>query len=867
MRRFRLSTLLPGGAVALTVLLAACQPAPSDEPAAPADPAGPASPETLAPLDAGGAPIGVDPEAWPAVSSPFAEDPALEARIADLLSRMSLEEKVGQVIQADIGSVTPEEVRDYNLGSVLNGGNSAPGDDNYAPPDAWLELADEFHAASIDTRDGGVGVPVMWGTDAVHGHNNVVGATIFPHNIGLGAAGNPDLIRRIGEVTATEVRVTGQDWTFAPTLAVVRDDRWGRTYESYSEDPEIVAAYAGQMVIGLQGEHGSEDFLAETRVLATPKHFLGDGGTQGGIDQGDNRYAETDLARIHGAGYPPAIEAGALSVMASFNSWNGEKLHGHRGLLTDILVGRLGFNGFVVGDWDGHGQVEGCTSESCPQSFAAGVDMFMAPGSWRELYVNLLGQVRRGEVSMERLDEAVLRILRVKARMGLLDAPRPSQRPLAGEFERLGSPEHRAVARAAVRQSLVLLKNEGGVLPIRGDASVLVTGPQADDIGFASGGWTINWQGEGNANEDFPGGQSILAGIREAVAEGGGEVIYSPDGEIRSRPDVAIVVFGEQPYAEFQGDLHHLDFAPEGGLRVLRSLREQGVPTVAVFLSGRPLWMNPEINASDAFVAAWLPGVEGGGVADVLIGDAEGAPRHDFRGRLTFSWPSRPDQTPLNLGDEVYEPLFAYGYGGRYADPPVSFAELDESVAVHGRAQTEFALVNAGRAAPGHELILLAADDEPVLVSGPFSALETGALEAAAEDRNAQEDTRRFTWNAPARLRMQAPAEAGWPLRGDGLALSISYLVDSAPDEDVIWRMSCGPECAGELAIGQGVRIANGKGWREALVPLDCFGLAGGDDGEAAMADGLEILSAAGLSMIIADVRIVSADTPADCEF
>lgn len=863
MRRFSFPVFV-SGMTGLAVLLTSCQPAPTEAPEPEEEAVAPEE-SAAPPLEAETATLGVDIEAWPEVRSPFAEDAALEARIADILSRMTLEEKVGQVIQADIGSVTPDEVREYNLGSVLNGGNSAPGGDNYAPAEDWLALADEFYLASVDVSDGGVGVPVIWGTDAVHGHNNVVGATVFPHNIGLGAAGNPDLIRRIGEVTAAEVRVTGQDWTFAPTLAVVRDDRWGRTYESYSEDPAIVAAYAGQMVIGLQGEYGEEDFLGDHHVLATTKHFIGDGGTQGGVDQGDNRYPEPELARIHGAGYPPAIEFGALSVMASFNSWNGEKLHGHRGLLTDVLVGRLGFNGFVVGDWDGHGQVEGCTPESCPQSFAAGVDMFMAPGSWRDLYDNLLLEVQSGEVSMERLDEAVLRILRVKARMGLLDAPRPSERPLAGEFERLGSPEHRAVAREAVRQSLVLLKNEGGVLPIRGDATVLVTGPQADDIGFASGGWTINWQGENNTNEDFPGGQSILGGIREAVAEGGGEVVYSPDGETDAAVDVAIVIFGEQPYAEFQGDLHHLDFAPEGGLRVLRSLRERGVPTVAVFLSGRPLWMNPEINASDAFVAAWLPGVEGGGVADVLIGDAEGAPRHDFRGRLTFSWPSRPDQTPLNVGDAVYKPLFAYGYGGRYADPPAAFAQLDESVAVYGRAQTEFALINAGRAAPGHELILLAEADAPVRVSGPFSTLQGGALEATAEDRNAQEDTRRFTWNAPARLRMQAPDEARWPLQGEDLVLSVSYLVDQAPDADVVWRMSCGEDCAGDLAIGQGVRVAYGKGWREALVPLECFGL--GEAEPDASADAFEILSEAGLSMVIADVRIISAEAPAGCEF
>jgi beta-glucosidase len=305
-----------------------------------------------------------------------------------------------------------------------------------------------------------------------------VGSTLFPHNIGLGAANDPDLIRRIGQVTALEVRVTGQDWTFAPTLAVVRDDRWGRTYESYSENSALVASYAGAMIEGLQGVYGTPEWLGDAHVIATAKHFIGDGGTVRGVDQGDNRDSEADLAAIQGAGYPPAIESGVLSVMASFNSWHGEKVHGHRGLLTDILVQRLGFEGFVVGDWNGHGQVEGCTAVSCAQSFNAGVDMFMAPDSWRELHASLLGQVRSGEVAMERLDEAVARILRVKVRAGLLDAPRPSQRPYAGEFERLGSPEHRAVAREAVRRSMVLLKNEGSVLPIAGSSRVLSWAPR-----------------------------------------------------------------------------------------------------------------------------------------------------------------------------------------------------------------------------------------------------------------------------------------------------------------------------------------------------------------------------------------------------
>ncbi|WP_203291241.1 glycoside hydrolase family 3 protein [Maricaulis parjimensis] len=815
--------------------------------------------------DAGETVSAVNPEVWPAITSPFAEDADLEARVADLLSRMTLEEKVGQVIQADIASVTPEEVREYNLGSVLNGGNSAPGNDNYGPPSGWVELADAFWEASTDRSDGGVGIPVMWGTDAVHGHNNIGTATIFPHNIGLGAANNPDLIRQIGEVTAREIRVTGQEWTFAPTLAVVRDDRWGRTYESYSEDPAIVAAYATAMMEGLQGEVGDADFLQGSHVLATAKHFIGDGGTHRGVDQGDNRSSEEDLARIHGGGYPPAIEAGALSVMASFNSWHGEKLHGHEGLLTDVLVDRLGFTGFVVGDWNGHGQIEGCTATSCAQAFNAGVDMYMAPDSWRDLYASLLEQVQTGEVSMERLDEAVSRILRVKIRMGLLDEVRPSERPLTGQFDLLGSPEHRAVARQAVRESLVLLQNRNAVLPIASSARVLVAGEAADSIGQQSGGWTINWQGEGNENSDFGDGSSILDGIRDAVEAGGGEVVYQPDGAVDGAFDVAVIVFGEAPYAEFQGDVPHLDFADETGLDLLRSLSARGIPTVAVFLSGRPMWMNPELNAADAFVAAWLPGSEGSGVADVLVGDQSGEPRHDFTGRLSFSWPARPDQSPLNIGDADYQPLFAMGYGGSYANPPADLAMLDESLAVGVSMSGGSTLINSGRAATGYALVLTTPGAGPVDVSGPRTQTRDGVLAAIAEDRFAQEDTKRFEWNGGGAVRLELASEGVRDLSAPGLAFNIVYAVPVAPEGDVAFVMECGETCEGRLDVTAPLRVAEGKGWREAAIPLHCFAEAGADLTQITLPFLIETDGPASLSL--SDVRIVDAPPGAGCDF
>ncbi|MBP8286621.1 MAG: glycoside hydrolase family 3 protein, partial [Rhodoferax sp.] len=468
---------------------------------------------------------GINPENWPLQTPVIKRDPAMEARITALLSRMTVEEKVGQIIQADINSVTPEQVRKYNLGSVLNGGGSAPDANLRNTPQSWLDLADEFWEASTDTSDGGVGIPVIWGSDAVHGHDKIVGATIFPHNIGLGAANDPDLLYSIGRITALEMRSTGLDWTFAPTIAVVRNDRWGRTYESYSEDPAIVAKYAPRIVEGIQGKLGTNEFLDNNHIIATAKHFAGDGGTTDGKDQGDNSASEAELRDIHAAGYPPAIAAGVQTVMASYNSFHGRKMHGYKEMLTDVLVDRMGLDGFVVGDWNGHGQVDGCKPEACAASFNAGLDMFMAPDTWEALYKNTLKQVKSGEITMQRLDQAVARVLRVKMRAGVFEAGKPSSRPHAGNFALLSAPEHKAVARDAVRKSLVLLKNQAGLLPLSASGKVLVAGNGADDIGKQSGGWTLSWQGTGNSNADFPNGTSIYGGIAAAVKAGGGKAV------------------------------------------------------------------------------------------------------------------------------------------------------------------------------------------------------------------------------------------------------------------------------------------------------------------------------------------------------
>lgn len=615
---------------------------------------------------------------WPRVTNSVAAEPQMESRIAGLLQQMTLEQKIGQMTQPDIRDVTPDDVRRYRLGSVLNGGGAFPGGKKYAQASDWVALADRYYEASMDTSSGAPAIPIIWGTDAVHGHNNVVGATVFPHNIGLGAMNNPALLEKIGAATAIEVAVTGLDWTFAPAVSVVRDDRWGRTYEGYSEDPEIVRAYAGQIVSGIQGAAATPAFLDGNHVLATAKHFIGDGGTDRGVDRGNNLSPEQELLDLHGQGYVSAIESGVQTIMASYNSWQDWKLHGHRYLLTDVLKGRMGFDGFIISDWDAIDEVQGCSKDKCADSVNAGVDMFMVPKDWKSFITNTVAQVKAGDIPQARIDDAVTRILRVKLRAGMFEKGKPSSRPLANKAELLGSAEHRAIARQAVSESLVLLKNRNGILPLRRDIKVLVAGDGADSIAKQSGGWTISWQGDGNTNRDFPGGTSIFAGIK-AVAPG---AVLSVDGTYASKPDVAIVVFGEDPYAEFMGNVKSIDYQGTEGrdAALLSKLQAAGIPVVSVFLSGRPLWVNPELNASDAFVAAWLPGSEGGGVADVLFRDERGAVNKDFRGKLSYSWPRTTGQFVLNRNDENYTPLFAYGFGLTYADKD-ALGELPVDVA------------------------------------------------------------------------------------------------------------------------------------------------------------------------------------------
>jgi beta-glucosidase len=625
------------------------------------------------------------PAEWNRVVNPVPPNPALEAKIAELLGKLTLEQKVGQMIQPHIGAVTPEEVKTYHIGSILNGGGQNPNDNPNSTAQDWVQLAERFYQASMSSENGRTPIPVIWGIDAVHGHNNLVGATLFPHNIALGATRNPALVKSLGALTAAEVYATGQDWDFAPTLAVAQDDRWGRTYESFSEDPALVAQMGAKFVEGLQGTAGSKDFLAAKKVLATAKHFIGDGGTQYGDDQGFTEGEEQALLRTHLPGYISALNAGVQTVMASYSSWNGVHSHANARLMNQLLKGQLGFDGFIVSDWQAVSHVPGCSLDNCPEAVNAGVDLFMIPNApdWKTFHANVVAQVKAGVISQARIDDAVRRILRVKLRQGLFTAPSPVQRAAASSGV-IGSAEHRGLARQAVRESLVLLKNTQGVLPIKPKSKVLVAGIGGNNLSRQSGGWSVTWQGIDVPNDKFPGATSIFQGISAALKALGGSAEYNEQGNFTSKPDVAIVVFGENAYAEVQGDIQNLatlevESKTKAGLKTMQALKAQGIPVVAVLLSGRPLWVNKELNVADAFVAAWQPGTEGAGVADVLVAKVDGTPNADFTGRLSFSWPATPCQTPLNKTDADYKPLFPFDYGLRYSSSLTPWQALSES--------------------------------------------------------------------------------------------------------------------------------------------------------------------------------------------
>ncbi len=797
------------------------------------------------------------------LSAPSAmADKAVEEKIQSILQDMTLEQKVGQMIQGEIKWVSPQDVTKYHLGSVLNGGGSFPNKNKGSSVDDWLQLADSYYYASLDRSGGGAGIPLVWGTDAVHGHNNVIGATLFPHNIGLGVANDPALMKKIGEITAREVAVTGIDWIFAPTVAVVKDYRWGRTYEGYSNESPIVRSYAGEIVLGMQGEPGELRTNSE-KVIGTAKHFIGDGGTYKGVDQGNTVLDLEQLLEEHGQGYYTAIDADVLTVMASFNSWNGLKLHGHKELLTDVLKGRLGFDGFVVSDWNGIGQVEGCNNESCAASINAGVDMVMAPEDWKALLFNTIEQVESGEIAMSRIDDAVTRILRVKIRAGLYEKGAPSSRKVAGNKSLIGAPEHRAVAREAVRRSLILLKNKNQLLPLRPKQHVLVTGDGADNIGKQNGGWTITWQGTENENSEFPGATSIYAGLESALENIGSTSELSADGSWTKKPDVAVVVFGEEPYAEGVGDIESLVYkdGDKSDLKLLQSFKDKNIPVVAVFLTGRPLWMNAEINSSDAFVVAWLPGTEGGGIADVMVADAKGQARYDFTGKLSFDWPN----AELNKQDKalpVADLLLTGGQGLSYGDTELLVGNLNEASLSKNSAASQVVFSGSNRAP--FQSFVGDSSDWSRLVEGTSTKSAFGDLSVTTVDGVVQEDSRLVKWSGRRESQFFWHADEAISLSDmsdKNGAVMVEFKVDKRPRGKVVQRMDCGWPCHGSRDVTKMFRSVPEGEWVTRGISLKCFE-AKGVDLEKVTTPFL-LTTDRSFALTIKDVRIVP-DAPVD---
>jgi beta-glucosidase len=577
-----------------------------------------------------------DTGAWPAGSQNQADA---------LLAQMTLDEKIGQMVQVDSGALKAEgDVQKYFLGSVLSGGSSDPAAGNSAQ--SWLDSVNGFKNQALQTR---LKIPLIYGIDAVHGHNNIDGAVIFPHHIGMGATRDPQLVERAERVTAEEVAGTGIRWAFAPCIAVAQDEHWGRTYESFGETPELVAELGAASVRGFQGEQ-----LDASSVLACAKHFIGDGGTFGGKDQGNAVCDEAALRKLYLPPYRAAIEAGVGSIMVSYSSWNGLKMHANKYLLTDVLKGELGFQGFLVSDWAAIDQISPDYKLDVEQSINAGLDMVMIPygpgktNNFVQFIENLKELVTAGKVSAGRIDDAVRRILRIKFQMGLFDNQSTDSKLTAA----IGSAEHREVARVCVRESLVLLKNENMILPLSKHLKHLVVlGEAADDLGVQCGGWTIDWQGR--KGEVTQGGTTILSAIRQAVSPET-KVTFSPDGSEVQNAGAIVVVVGEMPYAEMRGDRKKLDVSP-GDLALIAKAKSSGAPVTTILLSGRPLILNAALADSDAFVAAWLPGTEGQGVADVLFGD------YKFMGKLPRTWPSSNDH--IATGDKSDPPLFPFGFG------------------------------------------------------------------------------------------------------------------------------------------------------------------------------------------------------------
>ncbi len=579
------------------------------------------------------------------------KDNSVSQKVDSLMAKMTLREKIGQMTQVDISAISndPEAIARYSLGSVLIGGSSEINDISAS---GWADYYDTLQSYALRSR---IKIPIIFGTDAVHGHNNVDGAVIFPHNIGMGCTGDTTLAKEEGRITAEEIAGTGMDWAFAPCIAVARNIRWGRTYESYGETPELAEKMGSAFIRGMQGFNDYDG----NKILACAKHYLGDGGTTNGQDQGNTVCSEDSLRKIHLPGYIAAIKGDVKTIMISYSSWNGIKMHENKYLITDVLKGELGFKGFCVSDWAAIDQLGSDYKEDIEKSINAGLDMIMIPSgpgqtnNFIEFINDLSDLVETGNVPIARINDAVRRILTVKFETNIMAHPYTDRKYTTT----VGSGEHREIARECVRKSLVLLKNENNLLPLsRNIKRLVVAGKSADNLGYQCGGWTISWQGD--SGNTIKGGTTILSAIKSAVSPET-KITFSEDGSGIKNADAAIVVVGEKPYAEGAGDRKDLNLS-EQDMAVIQKIKDKGIPVVVLLISGRPMIINDALKDAGAFIAAWLPGTEGEGISDVLFGD------YKPTGKLSHSWPKSMKQVPINIGDKNYEPLFPYGYGLTY---------------------------------------------------------------------------------------------------------------------------------------------------------------------------------------------------------
>ena len=576
----------------------------------------------------------------------------IDMKVEQLVKMMTLEEKVGQMTQVDHRYLEKKsDIKKYFLGSLLSGGGSVPDTNNVR---SWVRMYNEYQSFALETR---LKIPIVYGIDAVHGHNNVLNATIFPHNIGLGCSNDEDLVRRISAATAREVQATGLDWTFAPCVAVAQDERWGRTYESFSEDPDIVTRLGNASIQGYQGSSLDQS----NTILACAKHYVGDGNTiygtgmHGKIDRGDVLLDEKELRSKYIKPFKEAIDNNVGSIMVSYNSWQSEKLHGHKYLIDEVLKKEMKFKGFVVSDWAAIDEIDKDYKKSIIQAVNAGIDMVMVPGQFIESansyidFIELLKEsIQDGSIKMSRIDDAVSRILNIKYSMGLFEKPLKK----FNKVNDLGSDKNRAIARESVKKSVVLLKNNN-ILPIKNNTqNILVAGEHADNIGYQCGGWSIWWQG---GSGKITKGTSILDGIKSHTRKNI-NLNYSKSGDVDKNTDLIIVAIGEKPYAEMNGDRESLDLSKDD-IELVNKLSKSGKPIVMILISGRPMILEPILDKCDAILAAWLPGSEGAGISDVLFGD------YSPTAKLSFTWPKNMKQIPINFGDTNYDPLYRFGHG------------------------------------------------------------------------------------------------------------------------------------------------------------------------------------------------------------